>query len=210
LDIAKNTVLELWLFSCFNNSLPLSVLFAVSEKRNGSYKRLGTQSLHPLTVSIGSEIDYSDQNIFNGIYTQFTVTQKDDSPASESDYTITNGKITFHRSGNYTITMTNEAIISYDEYPAKVIVEVEVGDVGNEIVTQDDSKIKVYPNPTHNQLRITNYKLRMKDYSIYSMTGQMVMQGQLQGETTILNVSTLTNGVYFMKINDEVMKFVKQ
>lgn len=68
----------------------------------------------------------------------------------------------------------------------------------------------LYPNPTNNELRVTGYELQAKSYGIFNITGQMVMQGKLQRETTTVNVSALTNGVYFLKLSNEVMKFVKQ
>ena len=124
LDVSENT--KLTTLYCYDNRLPLSDLFAASEKITvQNNKRLGTQNLLPQTVVIGSAIDYSDQNIFAGKNTQFTVT-KNNSPAPESDYTITNGKITFTGLGKYTVTMTNEAIVSHENNPAKAIVEITV------------------------------------------------------------------------------------
>ena len=46
--------------------------------------------------------------------------------APKSDYTITDGKITFHRLGKYTVTMRNKAIVSDKAYPANVEVEIEI------------------------------------------------------------------------------------
>ena len=124
LNMSKNMALtELW---CYNNRLTLSDLFAASERITKLYKKwLGTQNLLPQTISTGREL-FSKQAVFNGIYTNYAVT-KNNSPAPESDITVTDGKIIFNRSGNYTVTMTNEAVKSY-YYPAKVVVEVEVVD----------------------------------------------------------------------------------
>ena len=73
-------------------------------------------------------------------------------------------------------------------------------------------RVAVYPNPANNQLLITNYELRNNaaDYSIYNIMGQMLMQGTLQGETTILNVEPLAKGIYYLKIADEAIKFIKE
>ena len=125
LDLSANT--ELTNLQCYNNHLPLSDLFAASEKiTEQNNKRLGTQNLRPQTVVIGSAIDYSDQILFGDTYTEFTVTQNNN-PASESDYIITeDGKIIFTGIGKYTVTMTNEAIVSHATNPAKVMVEITV------------------------------------------------------------------------------------
>ena len=76
-------------------------------------------------------------------------------------------------------------------------------------IEQEVSKIKIYPNPTTKQLKITNYELRTASYCIYSVIGQLIMQGQLQDETTTINVESLTNGMYYLKIGNKVIKFIK-
>ena len=78
------------------------------------------------TVNLGTDLAFSvPQNIFNGIYTQFAVT-KSGNPAPLSDYTVTNGKITFSILGTYTVIMTNTAIISHPNGPAEVKFNVIV------------------------------------------------------------------------------------
>ena len=118
-----------WL-SCYNNGLLLSDLFANAERVKDNipiyYRPLGTQTLFTQTISIGKELEFSTpQNVFNGIYTEFSVTQNDN-PTPENDYTVTEGKITFNKTGTYTVKMTNKAIISSPNYPAEVIIEITV------------------------------------------------------------------------------------
>ena len=61
------------------------------------------------------------------------------------------------------------------------------------------------------QLQVTNYELQEGAlYNIFGVTGQMLMQGNLSGETTIINVSSLSQGVYFIKAGNSVGKFVKE
>ena len=124
LDVRENT--ELDILRCFNNCFPLSELLAVSERLSiPSNKSLGTQNLLPQKVNTGSEL-FSEQALFKGIYTNYAINKDGAIPASESDYTITAGKITFNNSGSYTVTMTNSAIVSDPDYPAKVIAKIEV------------------------------------------------------------------------------------
>ena len=214
LDVGEYTVMSL---SCYNNHLPLSDLFAASKiVVNLSTchcamvtQRLGEQYLLPRSESIGDEIDYSGQNIFDGINTLFIITKEYGLPATPSDYQISDGKIIFTHSGHYTVSMSNEAIVSDNDYPAIVFVDIEVGNVDNRVVTQDVTTIKAYPNPAHNQIQITNYKIRNEYFEIFNQSGQMVMRGKLQGETTTLNIGTFERGVYYLRINNEVVKFLK-
>jgi hypothetical protein len=58
--------------------------------------------------------------------------EKDSLPAIINvDYTINNGIIVFNKDGYYTITMTNEAIITVPYNPAKVIATINVNSTGH-------------------------------------------------------------------------------
>ena len=48
------------------------------------------------------------------------------------------------------------------------------------------------------------------NYEIYNLTGQMQKQGKLQGETTTINIESLPNGMYYLKVAGHVTKFVKE
>ena len=191
---------------CENNRLLLSYLFAASQKINNPCNKIfGTQNLFPLTVMIGDEIDYSDQHIFGGMPTFFDV-NKNDSLASENDYSITEGKITFHRSGNYIVIMTNWAVVS-NPYapPAQVIVEIEVlPDSTDGIVEPTKENFTVYPNPTTGQLTIENVEL----FDIY---GKSVLRHCERSEAIQkIDASHLENGIYFMKITTDKGMSVKK
>jgi len=127
LDISNNTALII--VSCDSNRLPLSDLYAISQKIiNANNKILGYQTLLPQTVCIGKNI-FSEQSVFNGINTNYVVT-KNGTPAPASDYIVSNGMIKFNELGDYTLTMTNTAIISHTNYPAIVIATITVREAG--------------------------------------------------------------------------------
>ena len=126
IDIATNP--ELRFLHCYNNHLSLAELFAISENWKYIYDsppHLGPQQLIPQTINVGSQIDYSDQMIFKDIETAFTVT-KDGLPASESDYKLLNGGLTFNSTGLYVVKMTNDAINSFVSYDAMTFTEITV------------------------------------------------------------------------------------
>ena len=120
LDVSNTALTSL---VCFNNRIPLSDLYAASKKVSvQNDKELGTQTLQPQSVLVGTAL-FSDQSVFGGEYTKYEVNQSG-SPAPTSDYTVTNGEITFHTAGTYDVTMTNDSIISRGFYSAKVIVQL--------------------------------------------------------------------------------------
>jgi len=74
-----------------------------------------------------------------------------------------------------------------------------------------NTNIRVYPNPTPNQLRITNYELRSgAEYSIYSVVGQKVLQGKLQDETSVISLAPLAKGMYFLRVGEKTVKVVRE
>ena len=80
------------------------------------------------------------------------------------------------------------------------------------IAAKGNSKLKIYPNPVSNTLTIeTDFALAKneanRDYQIYNFLGQMILRGTTQ---TQIDVSTLPQGTYFLKIGTEQAKFVKQ
>lgn len=76
------------------------------------------------------------------------------------------------------------------------------------------NKLVVYPNPAANQITITGISDTKKaHYQIFSLTGQMVGSGSVaNGES--LNISSLTSGMYILRIQtgSEVFssKFIKE
>ena len=87
----------------------------------------------------------------------------------------------------------------------------EINDDIPEIQAAQNGEFVLYPNPAKNELIIKNEELRMENYSIFNIAGQVVVAGfkpDHNGETTI-DVSHLPNGMYFIKAGNKVGKFVK-
>jgi len=72
----------------------------------------------------------------------------------------------------------------------------------SEVSTQ---KLKLYPNPTTAQLNIVNAKMDSV-ISIYSITGVRVFISKYDGLP--INLNQLTNGLYFVKIDNKTLKLI--
>jgi hypothetical protein len=202
LDISNNTLLE-WL-ACFDNKLPLSDLYAVSEQiSNVHSKVLGTQRL-PTQVAMTDIALFSSQVEFGGVPTRFYVEKGGVQADSALDYIINNGLI-FKNTGNYTVTMTNGAIVS-STLPAKVIAEIFISGVN--IPENTIKGIEIYPNPTSEYLHVNLAEQQTAEYNICNLMGQVVAHGTLQGEA-VLNIASLAKGTYFLKIAGATVKIVK-
>ncbi|MCL2290330.1 MAG: T9SS type A sorting domain-containing protein [Bacteroidetes bacterium] len=208
LDISSSRVLtEIW---CFNNQLPLSDLYKISKMINNPLNGvLGTQRLAPQTISIGEPVDYWEQSEFDSAPTDFIV-EKNGLLAPLDDYTITDGVITFNNTGYYTITITNDAIASHPNYPAKVIAEFHASPAKLMKTTEELFKIKAYPNPTMGELRIINYELQMGDIAIFDVYGKKVSSFYSITLSNQIDISHLPAGVYFLKAGDEIVKIGKK
>jgi hypothetical protein len=94
-----------------------------------------------------------------------------------------------------------------------VNMPVHLGGVGVASTTLSN-RITVYPNPTTGELRITNYELgigalsEVEVFDIYGRKHEGAKGRKGEGEI-VLDVSNLTAGVYFLKINNEVVKVIK-
>jgi hypothetical protein len=198
---------DLQSLTCYNNRLQLSDLFAAHFLTDDqSEKRFGTQNLQPQIAIIGEAL-FSEQSVFNGIFTNYSVIQ-DDNSAPESDYTVIDGKLIFNAVGKYTVIMTNDAIVSIN--PARVIVEITV-EKGAGIAEPKQNNLAVYPNPASTEIHVKLNSHETANYTIYNTVGQTVLQGRLQEETTI-NVKSLSKGIYYINLNDKentTVSFIK-
>jgi hypothetical protein len=80
------------------------------------------------------------------------------------------------------------------------------------IVDSEISKLVVYPNPTTGKLQIINYDLQENStIEIFDVVGklQQLEISKLEIETTI-DISHLSAGLYFLKIDGKTIKVVKQ
>ncbi len=101
---------------------------------------------------------------------------------------------------------------------------IQVGDVtmiisqpGNDptgLESIDQHKISLYPNPTTDNISIHMTSSIAFDYVILDQTGRIVKSGNQHHPSTPIDVSLLSKGVYFVKIqhdNDSYIKeFIKQ
>ena len=106
---------------------------------------------------------------------------------------------------NFSITVTAEDGVTTKTYT----LVINRTDVGIDKLIIDNGQLKIYPNPATGQLRIKNYELREDaEYVIYSVVGQVLLQGQL-GQEGQIDVSNLANGMYFLKVGNQVVRFLK-
>jgi hypothetical protein len=60
--------------------------------------------------------------------------------------------------------------------------------------------LKIYPNPTTNQLAIQTSLVTSETYQIWDVLGNVIAEGTLQGLVTSIDVQSLKSGIYWVKI----------
>jgi hypothetical protein len=72
-----------------------------------------------------------------------------------------------------------------------------------------NDELNVYPNPAMSELTITSGK-KISSITIYDVVGRIVLERIVNSEKVNLDVRELNSGLYFVRINDEVVRFVKE
>jgi hypothetical protein len=108
-------------------------------------------------------------------------------------------------SGNYKveITLTDGACTKVDSSDCYSFTFLGLEDTKNNL-------FNVYPNPTKNTLTIQLNQLSNTGYTITDQLGKVVMEGNISSQKQVVDVSSLSNGIYFIKIAEVTQKFVKE
>jgi hypothetical protein len=75
-------------------------------------------------------------------------------------------------------------------------------------ISKANLDVTLSPNPA-TKLLMVKTSLNVSEFAIIDITGKEVMKGNFTNQEAEVNVSALTNGVYFVKVNSSVFKFVK-
>ena len=105
----------------------------------------------------------------------------------------------------------NAAAVTAGEYTFPNVTEnhkiyVTFAQTESSVNLIEATKITIYPNPTNYELTITNYE--GSSVEVCDITGKVVMNCQLSINNSI-NVSALSQGIYFLKVGNSIKKFVK-
>ena len=76
----------------------------------------------------------------------------------------------------------------------------------NDIETET---VKVYPNPVSDILTIEMNHSEEELFEIYSLTGLLILRGQISSKNSSVVLSSINEGVYVLKIGNKFLKFVK-
>lgn len=119
----------------------------------------------------------------------------------------TSGKLYFDASN--VLIKTDASVTTPTTIPVALIRKITFGgNLANETFEAANS-LTLYPNPGAQEVRISSIVDQPLKTQVYTLTGQLVMQGEYQPNQSI-DVSGLTSGLYFFKINGVTLKFSKK
>lgn len=115
-----------------------------------------------------------------------------------------NGSISPTVTGNYAIIYTYKGGCS-DTTECKAIT-ITPNTTGEEEIVSFNN-IRIYPNPARELIYIRGINESL-NYQIFDITGKLVINGKLNNDSEYINVSTLNNGVYFIKVKNTINKII--
>jgi hypothetical protein len=66
----------------------------------------------------------------------------------------------------------------------------------------------VYPNPVKDFITIEKETTEVIDFQIIDLLGRIHLNEQLTSQIQLLDISKLENGIYFLKLEGHISKFV--
>ena len=78
----------------------------------------------------------------------------------------------------------------------------------NEHIHKKNS-IKIAPNPTRGFVTIETDLTKKLDYHIYSVTGKHIISGEIDSNNKTIDLTKLPIGIYILKLNNKIAKFIK-
>lgn len=70
--------------------------------------------------------------------------------------------------------------------------------------------ISVYPNPAISTLNVKNAPNTEASYEIFRMDGAIIMKSQLVEGNSSIDIASLNSGLYLLKIDNQVVRFIKK
>jgi hypothetical protein len=105
---------------------------------------------------------------------------------------------------NFTVQATNSAGNATKALTIEIEDEVSISE-------NETGEIRVYPNPTTGELRVTSYELQVTNIEIYDVMGKKHSYGlTILPSYALLNISHLPAGIYFVKICTEAGEVVRK
>ncbi len=110
---------------------------------------------------------------------------------------------------DYSLLFVPDDVVGEAYVPKELVLPISTGQLSNE----SDIQIDMSPNPASAYLEIKSL-LPIGDIAIYNADGSMVIKKEFNSEVCIVDIESLSNGLYFIEINMDkhkvLRKFIKK
>lgn len=108
------------------------------------------------------------------------------------------------------LNFTSGSVQSYDLSTVSTLYFQQYQTSVDDFLTDDSQSISVYPNPASNKIFIKNASENASLIAVYRIDGTLVLQKQYSGQNESIDISSLTSGIYVLRIENQAIKFIKQ
>jgi outer membrane protein assembly factor BamB len=120
----------------------------------------------------------------------------------------TSSKTTLTPGTNYNFTIDSNPA---SQGKARFIINLKTAGTLSVTTNELDSKIKIWPNPAHNQFNISNSDSSASSIEISNLNGQLIhSQKSNPGTTTTIQTNSWAAGVYFLKATNGGFQTIKK
>jgi hypothetical protein len=209
LDIGYNNNFNI-LF-CYYNSLKFSTLPIFTSIYSWVWYNYDPQdTIYAEPKAYTDTVDLNSEYNINGNITNFNWFDITDGTEKAIEQpTNEEGVFTFtedHIDKRLRCKMTNA------QFPDLTLVyEVEIKLTG--IEDEDEIDFTISPNPASTQLTITHSSKELHEISsilLYDVSGKLLKTYTVEEPTTVLDISDLDNGIYFLTVDGKSVKFIKE
>lgn len=82
--------------------------------------------------------------------------------------------------------------------------------IGIETLERPQPLLRLYPNPTHDVVRIQMSDSSIQDVQIINLQGKVVLRETLHSQSQMLNIQGLPAGIYLVRCGHQIQKLIKQ
>ena len=153
----------------------------------------GCDSVVSLILTVSSLPTVSIMTVPNGDVTMLICTSNANSFLWSTGETVNMIVVPADSAATYSVTVTNSSTGCTNSATIDIAVGIHEHDV-------EVHNISVYPNPTNGQVTVDADNEVISEVRVFSLEGRMVKAARVSERTAVLNLETLSKGVYVLQI----------
>ncbi len=147
-------------------------------------------------------------NSFDGSTVKYFTFQEGDNCVTVDHYQVNGGGHDWPGAwGNKDIDASVLIWNFFSKYDINGLIGCETNKTNQSIIETDE--VGIYPNPGSDYIEIEIYQASEIDYYIYAQDGSLQLRGKTSPNANVIDISILPPNMYFLKVDNKVVKFIK-